>query len=91
MSLLRWIWAYLFDCVHSPTTWPHRNQFGHAYVCCLDCGREMPYSLEYNADRWTRSQAERHMEETGRVRRVCMSKHCEWDEYLFRGQNEQLF
>src|SRR5262252_3199233 len=47
MSLLRWIWAYLFDCVHSHTTWPHQNQFGLAYVCCLDCGREMPYSLEY--------------------------------------------
>ena len=47
MSLLRWIWAFLFDCVHSHTTWPHRNQFGHAYVCCLECGKEMPYSLEY--------------------------------------------
>lgn len=47
MSLLRWIWAYLFDCVHSHTTWPHQNQSGHAYVCCLDCGREMEYSLEY--------------------------------------------
>jgi len=47
MSLLRWIWAYLFDCVHSHTTWPHRNRFGLAYVCCLDCGREMPYSLEH--------------------------------------------
>jgi hypothetical protein len=47
MSLLRWIWAYLFDCVHSHTTWPHQNQLGLAYVCCLDCGREMPYSLEY--------------------------------------------
>ena len=45
--MLRWIWAYLFDCVHSHTTWPHRNQFGHAYVCCLDCGREMAYSLEH--------------------------------------------
>jgi len=47
MSWLRWIWAYLFDCVHSHTTWPHQNQFGLAYVCCLDCGREMAYSLEY--------------------------------------------
>jgi len=47
MSLLRWLWAYLFDCLHSHTTWPHQNQFGLAYVCCLDCGREMPYSLEY--------------------------------------------
>ena len=45
--MLRWIWAYLFDCVHSHTTWPHQSQFGHTYVCCLDCGREMPYSLEY--------------------------------------------
>jgi len=47
MSLLRWVCAYLFDCVHSHTTWPHQNRFGHAYVCCLDCGREMPYSIEY--------------------------------------------
>ena len=47
MSLLRWICAYLFDCVHSRTTWPHQSQFGHAYVCCVDCGRELPYSLEY--------------------------------------------
>jgi len=47
MNVLRWIWAYLFDCVHPHTTWPHQNQFGHAYVCCLDCGREMAYSLEY--------------------------------------------
>lgn len=47
MSLLRWIWAYLFDCVHSHTTWPHQDRFGHAYVCCIDCGREMPYSVEY--------------------------------------------
>jgi hypothetical protein len=46
-SLGKWIWAYLFDCVHSHTTWPHQNRLGHAYVCCLDCGREMPYSLEY--------------------------------------------
>jgi hypothetical protein len=45
--MLRWIWAYFFDCVHSHTTWPHQDQFKHAYVCCLDCGREMPYSLEH--------------------------------------------
>ena len=47
MGLLRWIWAHLFDCVHFHTTWPHQNHLGHAYVCCLDCGTEMPYSLEY--------------------------------------------
>jgi hypothetical protein len=47
MSVLRWIWAYLFECVHSHTTWPRQNQVGLAYVCCLDCGREMPYSLEF--------------------------------------------
>src|SRR5215472_1330127 len=46
MSLLRWIWAYLFDCVHPNTTWPRQNRFGLVYVCCVDCGREMPYSLE---------------------------------------------
>jgi hypothetical protein len=47
MSWLRWIFDYLFDCVHSHTTWPHRYRSGEAYVCCLDCGRELPYSLEY--------------------------------------------
>jgi hypothetical protein len=47
MTLLRWIFAYLFDCVHSRTTWPHKSRLGHAYVCCLECGREMPYSLEH--------------------------------------------
>src|SRR5215470_6315096 len=47
MSLLKWIWAYLFDCVHPHTTWPRQNQFGLVYVCCVDCGREMPYSLDY--------------------------------------------
>lgn len=46
MTLLRWIWAYLFDCVHSHTTWPRQNRFGSLDVCCLECGREMPYSLE---------------------------------------------
>jgi hypothetical protein len=38
--------AYLFDCVHPHTTWPHRDRAGLAYVCCLDCGRELPYSLD---------------------------------------------
>lgn len=46
MCLLRWIWAYLFDCVHFNTTWPHQDPLGHAYVCCIDCGREMPYSIQ---------------------------------------------
>lgn len=46
MSWLKWIWAYLFDCVHAHTTWPHRDRRGFAYVACLDCGRELPYSLE---------------------------------------------
>ena len=46
MRWSRWIFAYLFDCVHPHTTWPRRNHAGFAYVCCLDCGRELPYSLE---------------------------------------------
>jgi len=46
MSWLRWLLAYLFDCVHPHTTWPHRDRVGLAYVCCLDCGREIPYSLQ---------------------------------------------
>lgn len=46
MSWLKWMGAYLFDCVHAHTTWPHRDPRGFAYVACLDCGRELPYSLE---------------------------------------------
>jgi hypothetical protein len=47
MSWLKWIWAYLFDCVHPHTTWPRRNATGLVYICCVDCGRELPYSLKY--------------------------------------------
>ena len=46
MSSLKWVLGYLFDCVHRHTTWPRRDRSGFAYVCCLDCGRELPYSLE---------------------------------------------
>src|SRR6266851_8288413 len=46
MSWLMWILAYLFDCVHPHTTWPHRDRTGLAYVCCIDCGRELPYSVQ---------------------------------------------
>jgi hypothetical protein len=44
MNWLKWILAYVFDCVHRHTTWPHCNRRGLDYVCCLDCGRELPYS-----------------------------------------------
>jgi hypothetical protein len=40
----KWILDYLFDCVHPHTTWPHRDRTGLGYVCCLDCGKELPYS-----------------------------------------------
>jgi hypothetical protein len=44
MNWAKWILAYLFDCVHRKTTWPLRGHNGLDYVCCLDCGREFPYS-----------------------------------------------
>jgi hypothetical protein len=47
MGWLKWISAYLFDCVHPHTTWPRRNATGLVYICCVDCGRELPYSLKY--------------------------------------------
>ena len=40
----KWIVAYLFDCVHPHTTWPQCGRGGLDYVCCLDCGKEFPYS-----------------------------------------------
>lgn len=44
MSWVMWILAYVFGCVHRRTTWPHRNRRGFDYVCCLECGEELPYS-----------------------------------------------
>jgi len=44
MRFGKWILAYLFDCVHRHTTWPHCDSTGLDYICCLDCGRELPYS-----------------------------------------------
>jgi hypothetical protein len=46
MSWAKWILAYLFDCVHPKTSWPQRGRTGFDYVCCLDCGREFPYSTQ---------------------------------------------
>jgi hypothetical protein len=46
MSSAKWILAYLFDCVHPKTSWPLRGRSGFDYVCCLDCGREFPYSTQ---------------------------------------------
>jgi hypothetical protein len=39
------ILAGLFGCDHHHITWPHRNRRGLDYICCLECGRELPYSL----------------------------------------------
>ena len=46
MSWLKWILAHLFDSVHPHTTWPHHDRLRLAYVCCIDCGRELPYSAK---------------------------------------------
>jgi hypothetical protein len=45
MRWLKWILAYLFGCIHCHITWPHRDRSGLEYVCCLDCGKELPYSV----------------------------------------------
>jgi hypothetical protein len=44
MTWAKWMFAYLFDCAHPRTSWPQRGCTGFDYVCCLDCGREFPYS-----------------------------------------------
>jgi hypothetical protein len=44
MKWVKWIMAYVFDCVHRHTTWPRCDRTGLDYVCCLDCGRQLPYS-----------------------------------------------
>jgi hypothetical protein len=46
MRWLKWIFAYFFDCIHRRITWPHREPAGQVYVACLDCGREVPYSVK---------------------------------------------
>lgn len=44
MRGIKWILAYVFGCVHHHTTRPHSDCRGLDYVCCLDCGRKLPYS-----------------------------------------------
>jgi hypothetical protein len=44
VNRVKWILAYLFDCAHRRTTWPQRGRAGLDYVCCLECGKEFPYS-----------------------------------------------
>jgi hypothetical protein len=44
VNFIKWILACVFDCGHRRTTWPHRDRRGLDYVCCLNCGRELPYS-----------------------------------------------
>lgn len=44
MNWIKWILACVFDCLHRHTTWPHRDHRGLDYICCLECGRELPYS-----------------------------------------------
>jgi hypothetical protein len=46
MSWIKWILGYVFDCGHRRTTWPHRDRGGFDYVCCLECGKELPYSTQ---------------------------------------------
>ncbi len=43
MTWVKWILTYVFDCAHRRTSWPQRGRAGD-YVCCLECGREFPYS-----------------------------------------------
>jgi hypothetical protein len=52
MTWVKWIVAYIFDCAHRQTTWPHRSRTGLEYVCCLDCGREFPYSTQQMTILW---------------------------------------
>jgi hypothetical protein len=70
MNWLKWILAYLFDCVHPHTTWPHRDRVGLAYVCCLGCGRELPYSLQRNIDQFTFNRRQ-----LDGMKKTCQ-KHC---------------
>lgn len=45
MKWAKLIMAYVFGCAHRHTTWPHCAPRGFDYVCCLECGRELPYSM----------------------------------------------
>ena len=43
--VVQWLWACTIGgCFHRHYTWPHHNPAGFDYVCCLDCGAELPYS-----------------------------------------------
>ena len=43
---MAWFGRIAFNWMHPHTIWPRRTPSGLEYVCCLDCGRELPYSVE---------------------------------------------
>jgi hypothetical protein len=45
MHWLKFMFDFIFGCHHWRTTWPHRDRQGFDYVCCLHCGKELPYSV----------------------------------------------
>jgi hypothetical protein len=63
--ILQRIYAFVFGCVHRHTTWPHRNTAGFDYLRCLDCGAELPYSLQQMRIVTAEERVEGSKQETG--------------------------
>lgn len=45
-TIMEFIFDLFFGCRHNHLTRPFTLQ-SHSYKICLDCGQEMPYSLEH--------------------------------------------
>jgi hypothetical protein len=78
MTWAMWVLAYLFDCVHPKTTWPQRGRNGLDYVCCLDCGREFPYSIRLmsiiSKDRQLKDRGRYRWAKVGHVKSTPMAR-----------------
>ena len=91
MSWLKWILAYLFDCVHPHTTWPHRDRVGLAYVCCIDCGRELPYSVQQMKIAPDKNNSKTSPRNEAPLNCVSLRSqlNCEVTRGVFKGQDER--
>lgn len=46
MKLLKQLLSLIWECQHGKTTWP-RTRAEKTFVTCLECGKELPYSIEH--------------------------------------------
>lgn len=78
MTWIKWMLAYLFDCAHLKTCWPQRGRNGLDHVCCIECGKEFPYSTRLmsivSKEEQLKDRGQYSWAELGNIRSVPMAR-----------------